>query len=525
MGLIYSTVLFAQLPAYEIDSAFLDVNDLSAAFNSGGDISWDLIGNPRYEVPKGGGTHALFAGNLWIGGLDGSGQLRMAAQTYKESGGDYWSGPVADTYDSAYFARYSRVWKVNENDVAAHQISAGMPGYSAPADLKDWPGNGDTTNGEPFLLAPFEDLNNNQIYEPDSGEYPLFHGDQVLYMISNDKAAIHAESGGQALGVDIHLMAYAFDRPASSPLDQTIFLSYRIVNRSQEDFHQLMTGLWLDLELGALHDDFIGCDTASETFYVYNGDSLDHLTAYGGYGTTPPAFGATFLNQSMSYFRTYDFNESPTGRPFTASDFYGYLRNYWKDSTLLTVGGDGSQGGIPINYAFPGNVLDTSQWSEVSEQHTGSDRRGVGSIGPFTLGAGEEFCMDVALVFGRAISGNHLSSVPVMLGRVRDVRTFYEANPKTCELYQASSSTALTPEQQNRMIEVYPNPATSHVSVQLPESHCQILLYDIEGKVLEETFAKDSLLLSWEVKDWPAGIYFIDVRKGEQSWSGKFVKN
>ena len=50
--------------------------------------------NGRYEIPKGSGKHSMFAGALWIGGYDDNGQLKVAGQTYRQSGTDYWPGPL-----------------------------------------------------------------------------------------------------------------------------------------------------------------------------------------------------------------------------------------------------------------------------------------------------------------------------------------------------------------------------------------------------------------------------------------------
>ncbi|MBK9781978.1 MAG: hypothetical protein IPP55_18365 [Anaerolineales bacterium] len=58
----------------------------------------DLTGNALYEVPVGSGKHSLFAGAIWIGGLEaGSNNLKVAAQTYRQSGSDFWPGPIDRT--------------------------------------------------------------------------------------------------------------------------------------------------------------------------------------------------------------------------------------------------------------------------------------------------------------------------------------------------------------------------------------------------------------------------------------------
>ena len=57
IGLQFSSA-FAQCQ----DNAFelLDGNNVSARFQNGGNLFWDMSGNPAYEVPKGGGVSATF---------------------------------------------------------------------------------------------------------------------------------------------------------------------------------------------------------------------------------------------------------------------------------------------------------------------------------------------------------------------------------------------------------------------------------------------------------------------------------
>src|SRR4051812_28039579 len=54
----------------------LDINGVRARVLVGGDLWWDPVGKtPFYEVPQGTGKTAIYAGALWIGGIDKSGQL------------------------------------------------------------------------------------------------------------------------------------------------------------------------------------------------------------------------------------------------------------------------------------------------------------------------------------------------------------------------------------------------------------------------------------------------------------------
>jgi hypothetical protein len=47
----------------------LDINNVRAGIFPGADMWWDLVGAPKYEVPKGSGINRLFAGSLWLGPL------------------------------------------------------------------------------------------------------------------------------------------------------------------------------------------------------------------------------------------------------------------------------------------------------------------------------------------------------------------------------------------------------------------------------------------------------------------------
>jgi hypothetical protein len=99
-SLLSAHLLSAQcLPAH---SAYLDANHVKALMLNGGDQWWNLIGQPRYQVPVNGPgsayLHSSFSAALWIGGIDPSGNLHMTANTYRQSGVDYYTGPVRDGF-------------------------------------------------------------------------------------------------------------------------------------------------------------------------------------------------------------------------------------------------------------------------------------------------------------------------------------------------------------------------------------------------------------------------------------------
>ena len=49
-------------------------------------------------------------------------------------------------------------------------------------------------------------------------------------------------------------------------------------------------------------DDYIGCNVALNSYYVYNGKKIDGTGQPWAYGANPPALSVTFLNTDMNYF-------------------------------------------------------------------------------------------------------------------------------------------------------------------------------------------------------------------------------
>jgi hypothetical protein len=73
-------------------STVMEFNNVRATIHTGGDMWWDFI-RARYEVPINSNRHSLFAGALWMGGLDANQQLKIAALRFRQ-GNDYWTGPL-----------------------------------------------------------------------------------------------------------------------------------------------------------------------------------------------------------------------------------------------------------------------------------------------------------------------------------------------------------------------------------------------------------------------------------------------
>ncbi len=398
-------------------SADLDINNVRATILNGGDMWWDLV-NGKYFVPKPApgenGPTSLYAGSLWIGGIDANGTLKVAAMTYRQTGNDYWPGPlnsIAST-DAGTCLAWDKIFKLNKSDVETFRnwviTSPGTPNPTDPAAMDmilNWP----TLNPEGQPLAPYYDSNGNNIYEPYAGDYPDFwlgdgtrpdsvgykftpcdadlFGDQVLYWVFNDKGNTHSETGGAAIGLEIQAQAFAFQ--TNDAVNDMTFYNYKIINKSSFRLDSTFFGVWVDADLGSASDDYVGCDVELGLGYCYNGDLVDDNPPPGQipYGINPPAIGCDFFEGpfadpnglddlatsvpasyvgydddeidnerlGMSKFVYYNnFNNIPTGNPNGTVDFYNYLAGYWIDGTPITYGGTGHLTGVQCDYMFPG---------------------------------------------------------------------------------------------------------------------------------------------------------------------------
>ena len=96
----------------------LDINNVRTTIMGGGDMWWNLD-DARYEIPKDGNRHSMFAGALWIGGVDAGGQLKVAAMTYRQGGNDFWPGPLTATAitDAYSCSQWDKHFKINRSEV------------------------------------------------------------------------------------------------------------------------------------------------------------------------------------------------------------------------------------------------------------------------------------------------------------------------------------------------------------------------------------------------------------------------
>jgi len=410
--------------------ASLDINNINTTLRNGGDMWWDGD-NAKYEVPKvdppGSETskHSIYAGSLWIGGIDGSGQLKLAAQTYRQNGNDFWPGPLDETgnIERTTCSNYDRFFEVYSEDVNLHisKFEDGVsqiPTSQVHQSLLEWPGRnnpyfaGETGFSLPAnkTMAPFLDVDGDGVYDPAVGDYPSLGSvdqlgtpsdvvpDKMIWWVYNDKGNVHTESGGEAIGLEINTTAFAFK--TNDEINNMTFYKYEVVNKASNILDSVYFAQWCDPDLGEYDDDYVGCDTMANLGIVYNGDDFDEGAS--GYGDEIPMLGIDYFKGpndengnelGMSSFIYYNNDPTPQGNPENAAHFYGYMSGVWKNGNPITRFGNGTSISNPASsFMYPSDPADCGPdaWSECNidgncSATTPADRRFLQVSGPFRL--------------------------------------------------------------------------------------------------------------------------------------------
>ena len=520
--------------------ATLDINNVKAGISSSGYLfnDYSTYDANYFNSPKDSLTKTIFAGNLWIGAKDNNGNLHLAAERNRSISDndtiekrDYQPGPISNSVNiyNTEKEKWNHIWKVSKSEIDYHKTHYNGSGYITPKEIASWPGNGNPNYGQAQYLAPYVDANSNGYYDPQNGDYPIIRGDQALYFIFNDDRN-HTESSGIKLNVEIHGMAYAFNNPADTALNNSIFINYRIYNRSQNNYDSLYVGSFTDFDIGYGYDDFIGCDTALFMYYGYNGRNIDGAGQYYSYGAYPPAQGVTFINKPMNSFVFYNNSAGPTGQPDLAIDYYNYMKSIWKDNRAMTYGGDGHGSGtnatnIPARFMFPSNPTDTAGWNELTTNNAPSDRRGVGSTGPYSLQKDSSICIEMVYTFARNYSDTLSTlSVNTLKQYVQHIHNYYNTNlvHNCSDLFTSVNEINNTKAQ----IHIYPNPANNKLFVNTRQTNLQnttVSIYNIQGQQLLQQNIRQSQT-EIDIQNLSKGIYIIKVLNGNEVMQGKFVK-
>jgi hypothetical protein len=494
--------------------------------------------------------------------------------------GSYKVGPYTNisNYNHDIIHNFSESFYVDRALCNQHvfAISTNLPNYQMPKGIKNWPAHGDVSLGQAQNLAPFIDINQNGIYEPEQGEYPSFPGTRCLLNITHQH---ESDWGNIGTGLELHSYLYNFD--CEDSISEVLFYKTELYNRTNVDYDSVAVGIYNDYDLGGYNDDYVGTHVETGMIYAYNGDNNDEGSGgFEGFGDSLPTIGNLFLKGvkfsnnliddeiGVSHHQTingfgfndgivdnefyglqYSFYFSGAGvsatqsDPITSEQYFNYLNGKWRFGDTLYYGGTGFQGSngvtsIPTRYSFSGNSdplhygtngIDPGfEWSEESNNNPPGDRRILGSFGSTPMQAGEKLEYHFAYLAGKRVPGFGQSQLD-LFAKARHVKNAFNSNLTSCgqtfdNLTQEEITSVAKIDTKN-LIKLYPNPSSDKINIVIPQNtDFQIEIIDISGKSL----FKEQLVSGIneiDVKDFKRGIYFVKFISGNSIETIKFIKN
>jgi hypothetical protein len=573
----------------------LDINNVKAAITAyGNQFQLFATESSLFRIPKESQTGTIFNLSLWMGGKGDDSLLYLAADKYRQGPGiaqpgscpDFFAGPVMDSVNYSIYQDtvWSRTWKVTKSEIEYHKTHWNSQGYVAPPNIVNWPGNGNTAYGQAADLAPYHDTNGDGKYNAADGDYPSIMGDEAVFTIYNDDRDIHKESGGKKMRIEIHLMAYAFDMPGDSAFKNTIFLNYKIFNRSPRTYYNTYLGVFGDLDIGYGLDDYICCDVGRSSFIGYNGLAVDGTGQTNAYGAHPPAQSVTILrgpfmdpvghdrprfdneghqlcNESINgtgfgdsiannerYGLTnflvpwnFAYSQYHYSDPLIASEYYHTMQSIWCDSTHLFYGGQGHAGyggyGPDCRFILPGESDSLNwgpgcqlpdgpvNWTEYTAGIAPYDIRGIGGMGPFTFHPGDVQELDLALVFARDYISQ--DTVEQSVAKLRQMIDTIRKSYNTGLLPNGNSFFGIDnqPSASFTALKIYPNPANKEITIETSSTPAasQLSIMNLNGQQLitrQITQPKTQL----DISSLPSGVYFVRLTNNKTVEVRKFVK-
>ncbi len=310
----------------------LEINNVRTTLHNGGDMWWNLAspGLPRYEIPKKDDPsapkqHSLFAGSVWIGGVDQTSlELLVLANTYRQGSYSLWPGPLFEsgaaqaTISEDECATWNVHFKVTRDEIEQYiddyQDGRIQSIEDIPEPILNWPGRNNpyitspdgAFNGRVVdmdrNLAPFDEFiqieetgSGDGIYDPLQGDVPFIFGDDGIWWVMND-AGNSKEFGGiigaaPPIGMEIQVMGFGF--ATNDVLNDMTFYWNRLLNRGTKIMIETRMGQWVDPDLGFAGDDYVEVDVPRGLGICYNGDEFDE--GISGYGENPPSIGVDYF--------------------------------------------------------------------------------------------------------------------------------------------------------------------------------------------------------------------------------------
>lgn len=525
------------------------VNATRATFRADGLLFSDGEGG-GFELAEGGGAFLRRAG-LWIMGVDPSGNLKGAIHPVDSSTeSDFESGFLSN--DGTEVLGAQQFWEVAREDVTAHLLDYYDDGIvDEPIEaIFSWPGRdnpfSETYNGFALPLgkelAPFWDDNENEVYEPHKGDYPLHRttgscGSEEYKFIWFAYHSNLEELPSDLLppSLEIHTIASIINCNEEPIIKQTIFLNKTIHYYGTESIDSTYIGLHLDMAVGCPGDEYLGCVPLESSIFTYNSNFEESACPDSiGFEGSPPVFvakqtrGLADENGNEKAWSVVmpilEDNENILwGKrpPESKLEYYNNLTGSWRDGSHLTYGGDGYQSSSQkTSLAFPDPPYLSSGWSERAEQLEAGQRRAIAASGPFRWDFGQVKKIDYSFtIINDAVSDTLDANFDRLYEEVPHLDEFiFCSNMSELRYFECSTTSSLRPDLVSRAdLVLSPNPACAELQLTINNGALQqtVSIFNLQGapQIPPFTFLGNTTTL--DVSHLPEGIYFVQCRASD----------
>jgi len=501
----YSTVVavFLFLSGYTQYEAALNINHWESLFQSDGVM---FINANGYQSSC---THSdwedvntMYSGNLWIKAIDEDEKLYVAGGYFIDT--DFFEGPYRDTNNSRPYA----IVAINKEEIDYHKDHYLDEGYEMPISIKKWPGVGRTHEGESTSLAPFIDVNENQCYDPENGDYPHIFGDQTVYIIYTDGVTPNSRTLSDSINLEIHTMIYGFMGEDNEDLANTMFVRHTVINRSQNNY-KLKVGVWTDFDLGGRSDDLMGCDTSRNAYYTYNGTNFDEdYGIYSGFGENPPTIGVKFLNYSMQSFITHDLDNGNLGPPENLEHYNNYMEGITKDGSPLK---DHQENETKFMYA--GDPILKTGWTGLEHSSPG-DIMGIASTEEINITPNGKMHLDIAYTLGYKEGHDYLQNIDNLRLRMDSVQKIYDnlEFEKGDFAYNTDCVAGIAETQNAATTTLFPNPNIGTFELLSSSKMESVSVISIDGKSIHEQRVNEYQIQLELPEETTPGLYLIQIQ-------------
>lgn len=394
--------------------AQLNINNLSTWFRNNGESDLSPNGSAGFVYPKGNWRSVVYqTGFLWGGKVDGL--VRVGGSNYAQA-----------TVPGRVIENSNGNWEPAnplDPDVRIYRVRRDYATADLTDDIKGGVGNDpkeirknykkDWMEWPALQGAPYEDKNNNGVYDPLIDIPGVPGADQTIWSVCNDfdSELTNKFFYSPPLGIEEQITIWAYK--SSGTLGDMYFRKYTLINKNIEKkpFTDMYVSIFMDADIGGSSDDYAGCDSTLNLGYTYNGTNYDSQ-----YGDSPPAVGISLLqgplvigmasdtaifkgkyiygmknlplSTAFFYFKYSDIYSEPRGWTYEqlALGYYKQFQGIIHTTGLPYID---PTTGVPTHFPLSGDPVAKTGWYENSSFYPPGDRRNGLATGPFNIAYGD----------------------------------------------------------------------------------------------------------------------------------------